>query len=43
MTSFAQQCGVHDGARQAALTRTAQCLDASGVADVFDRKWLKGG
>ena len=31
MTSFAQQCGLHDDARQAALTQTAQCLDASGV------------
>ena len=31
MTSFAQHCGLHDDARQAALAHTAQCLDASGI------------
>ena len=31
MTSFAQQCGIHDAARQSALERTAKLIDASGV------------
>ncbi|UUZ63276.1 glutamine synthetase family protein [Polaromonas sp. P1-6] len=31
MSSFAQQCGVHDAARQEALTHTAQQIDASGL------------
>ena len=31
LTSFAQQCGVHDAARQSALERTAKLIDASGV------------
>ena len=31
MTSFAQLCGLHNDARQAALTQTARRLDASGV------------
>ena len=29
--SFAEQCGVHDAARQAALVRTAKLIEASGV------------
>ena len=31
MTSFAQQCGMHTAARQAALERTTQLIEASGV------------
>ena len=31
MTGFAQQCGVHDAARQSALARTAKLIEASGV------------
>lgn len=31
MTSFAEQCGVHDAARQSALVRTAKLIEASGV------------
>ena len=29
--SFAQRCGIHNAARQAALTRTARLIEASGV------------
>jgi glutamine synthetase len=31
MSSFAEQCGLHNAARQAALLRTAQRIEASGV------------
>ena len=31
LTSFAEQCGVHTAARQAALARTAKLIEASGV------------
>jgi len=31
MTSFAEQCGVHDAARQSALLHTARLIEASGV------------
>ena len=31
LTSFAEQCGIHDEARQSALTRTAKLIEASGV------------
>jgi len=31
MTGFAEQCGVHDTARQAALQRSARLIEASGV------------
>ena len=31
MSSFAQHCGVHDDARRAALKRTADLIEASGV------------
>ncbi len=31
MTSFAEQCGVHNAARQSALVRTAKLIQASGV------------
>lgn len=31
MTSFAQQCGLHDEARQAALALTARLVEASGM------------
>jgi glutamine synthetase len=31
MTSFAEQCGMHDATRQAALERTAKLIAASGV------------
>jgi glutamine synthetase len=31
MSSFAEQCGIHDAARQQALKHTAQLIDASGV------------
>ncbi len=31
MKSFAEQCGIHDAARQQALTQTAQMIAASGV------------
>ena len=34
MTSFAHQCGIHDGARQSALERTAKLIDASGIEQV---------
>ena len=29
--SFTQRCGIHNAARQAALTRTARFIEASGV------------
>ena len=31
LTSYAEQCGVHDAARQSALHRTARLIEASGV------------
>lgn len=31
MSSFAEQCGIHDAARQSALKHTAQRMDASGI------------
>ena len=31
MTTFAEQCGLHDAARQAALVRTARLIELSGV------------
>ena len=31
MSSFAQQCGIHDEDRQAALKKTAQLIDATGL------------
>ncbi len=31
MTNFAQNCGMHNAARQSALERTAKLIDASGV------------
>ncbi len=31
MTPFAEQCGMHDAARQSALVRTAKLIEASGV------------
>lgn len=31
MTSFAQRCGVHDGARELAVRHAAQVIDASGL------------
>ena len=31
MTSFAQKCGMHNAARQSALERTTQLIEASGV------------
>lgn len=31
MSNFAEQCGIHDAARQRALKHTAQLIDASGV------------
>ena len=31
MTSFAQQCGLHNAARQSAIERTTQLIEASGV------------
>ena len=31
MTSFAEQCGVHDAARQSTWARTAKLIEASGV------------
>ena len=31
MATFAQQCGIHDAARQAALANTVALIEASGV------------
>ena len=31
LTSFAEQCGIHDAARQSELERTAKLIEASGV------------
>ncbi|MEO8023812.1 glutamine synthetase family protein [Polaromonas sp.] len=31
MSSFAEQCGIHDAARRSALKHTAQRIDASGI------------